>query len=60
MHRLRLLLRNEEAWERLALLGFAWDAEGVTGIDMHDSFYVLVFVQGNEVVAHTKMARDER
>lgn len=43
-----------------ALLGFDWDAEGLTGIDMHDSFYVLAFVQGNKVTAHTKMARDER
>jgi len=41
------------------ILGFRWDAQGKTGIDANDTFAVLVFVQGTEVVAYTKHPRNQ-
>lgn len=58
------------SWERLCvltpyttnaraeqLLGFAWDAERNTSIARSDGINVLVFTQGQEVVAYTEHSR---
>jgi hypothetical protein len=45
---------NEDA-ERV--LGFKWDLERETSINLHDSFNVLVFIHNNMVVAFTEHPR---
>ncbi len=39
------------------ILGFPWDAEGKTGINSNEGINVLVFVQGQQVVAYTRHHR---
>ena len=43
-----------------ASLGFDWNAEEITNIHLHDSFYILAFVKGNEVVEYVEMPRRDR
>ena len=70
--RLNLTTVGGRSWDRLCFLGpyttnafaeqtlgFPWDAEARTAIELSDAINVLVFVAGREVVAYTEHSRQQ-
>jgi len=69
---INLALVGPSSWERVCflgpytmnehaekILGFKWDATGKTSIGGNDGINVLVFVQGNEVIAYAEHPRNK-